>query len=112
MRERAATEQLTKVMPHHAQLLVFLVLHDRGVAIVLGGGDGVVVSVLEGNVVVVVSKHGSSRQGVQAGAGEGTMMEPPSVKSKLMMEDEKICSSGLYVTNCARDSLQQQQPDI
>lgn len=65
--------------------------------------------VLEDNGVVI-SKHGSSRQGVQAGAGEGTMMEPPSVKSKLMMEDEKICSSGLYVTNCARDSLQQ-QPD-
>lgn len=28
-----------------------------------------------------------------------TRMEPPSVKSKAMMEDEKICSSGLYVTN-------------
>ena len=28
-----------------------------------------------------------------------TMIEPPSVKSKLIMEDEKICSSGLYVTN-------------
>lgn len=32
-------------------------------------------------------------------------MEPPSVKSKLMMEEEKICSSGLYVTNCACDNL-------
>ena len=33
--------------------------------------------------------------------GRHTRMEPPSVKSKLMMEEEKICSSGLYVTNCA-----------
>ncbi len=34
-----------------------------------------------------------------------TRMEPPSVNSKLMTDDEKICSSGLYVTNWACDSL-------
>ena len=37
--------------------------------------------------------------------GKRTRMEPPSVKSKLMMEEEKICSSGLYVTNWACDNL-------
>jgi hypothetical protein len=41
----------------------------------------------------------------QAAVQALTRMEPPSVKSKLMTDDEKICSSGLYVTNWACDSL-------
>lgn len=49
----------------------------------------------------MATHHNKGQAAVQA----LTRMEPPSVKSKLMTDDEKICSSGLYVTNWACDSL-------
>jgi len=49
----------------------------------------------------VAAHHDKGQAAVQA----LTRMEPPSVKSELMTDEEKICSSGLYVTNWACDSL-------
>ena len=53
------------------------------------------------HVCKMAAHHNKGQEAVQA----LTRMEPPSVKSKLMTDDEKICSSGLYVTNWACDSL-------
>ena len=53
------------------------------------------------HVCTMAAHHNKGQAAVQA----LTRMEPPSVKSKLMTDDEKICSSGLYVTNWACDSL-------
>ena len=53
------------------------------------------------HVCKMAAHHNKGQAAVQA----LTRMEPPSVKSKLMTDDEKICSSGLYVTNWACDSL-------
>ena len=55
--------------------------------------------------VVHVCAMAAHRNKGQAAVQALTRMEPPSVKSKLMTDDEKICSSGLYVTNWACDSL-------
>ena len=35
-----------------------------------------------------------------------TLMDPVSWKEKRIREAVNTCSSGLYVTNCTRDSLQ------